>query len=220
MRIVSNVAFALLFMVATVAPTLAQTGEEPAVTVNGEVMTKAELDKQVEQRLSQMSRMAAKQGKEDVVTDEMKKRIRQQVIDQSVQKLVLESKAHEADVEVTEADVDEVVKQQEERAGSKKRMEKLLEKQDMTRDDFRDKIRKRLRLQKFLESKTGDISVSEEEARSFYEQSKERLNADSFEKAKGQIMTMLERRKKKKEQQRVVQELRAESDVTIHVDQG
>lgn len=139
---------------------------------------------------------------------------------QSVQKLVLEVKAQEADVEVTEADVDEVVKQQKERAGSEKRMEKLLEKQSMTRDDFRDQVRKRLRLQKFLDSKTGDVSVSEEEARSFYEQSKKRLGVDSFEKAKDKVTAMLEQRKKKKEQQRVVQELRSESDVTIHVDQG
>lgn len=219
MKFLFNITITALMAFVFVTPTFAQDGDQPAITVNGEVLTKTEFNQQVDQNVKQMSKMAKKKGKSPPVNSAMKKRIRNQVIEQSIDKLVLRTKAKEANIDIDDSQVDEVVKKQQSKAGGEEKLNRMLEKQGTSRSDFRDTIREQLTVQSFLEKKMDKVDVSDERARSFYEKQKGKLKVDSFEAAKDRIKAVLKRQEQQKQQQRIIKKLRSESDIEVHVEQ-
>lgn len=219
MKFVANCSIALLFIVAvtgTVPVEAAQ--DDPALTVNGETLSKGELNERVKAQVKRLKNaLSNKKGQSADKVDTMRDRIRKQTITKSVRELVLKTKAEEAGTSVSDERVDEELEKQRSKVGSEE-FKNILKQQGMSEDEFRDTLRQQLTIRSFLDSKTDDVSVSDEEAKQFYDRRKSKMKAESFEEAKGQIKAMLKQRKKQKAQLEATKTLREESDVTVHVE--
>lgn len=219
MRIATHFFVIFLFAVSVFGVGSVKASEnEPALTVNGKTLSKAELNERIDAQVEKLKN--ALSGKKNQIgnrIERMRDRIREQTITKSIRELVLKTKADEAGVTVSDERVDEAVEKQRSKVGDDE-FEAMLNEQGMTISEFRDTIRQNLAIRSFLDSKTESVSVSDEEARQFYDKRKATIQAKSFEEIKEQVKAMLKQRKKQQAQLQVVKKLRKESDVTIHVD--
>jgi len=209
--------FISLFVLALVAlPSIAQQSEV-AIKVNGEVVKQSELDQRIERSFQRMKTQYGDRMKDKKTKKMMRKRVRQQVIDQAVEELLLRTNAKKSDVSVQESEIEDQIQSQKQRFQSKDRFEKALKKQGMTIDEFRQRIREDLLVQKFVDQKLGEVSVSESEAREYYTKNKQQFNGSSFEKAKSSIERILKQRKRQEKRQQLVDKLREKSEVDVRV---
>lgn len=202
---------------AVVSGTATAQESDVVIKVNGEVVEKSELEEQVEQTFQRMKSRYGDRMKDEKMQETMRKRVRQQVVDQTVEQLILKTNAEKSDVSVSDGEVTEQVKAQKKRFNSEEQFNKAIEKQGMTPEDFRDRVREDLLVQKFLDKKMGDISVSDEDAREFYESNQQRYGESSFDEVKSNIKQLLQQRKQQEQRQQLVEELREESEVDVRV---
>ncbi|MHC4220837.1 MAG: peptidylprolyl isomerase [Planctomycetota bacterium] len=158
----------------TAAPTQSAK-PDVAATVNGTVITKAELEELIKPELAKMSDDAQKLP-EDVI-EQLRQRLRKQALDAKITEVLMNEKVKEEKVVVTD---EEVTKQ----------VEEMLASQKMTMDDFKALIaaygksfeeifewnRKTLAYKKLMESKwAGKVNVTEEDAQKFYNENLSRF---------------------------------------------
>lgn len=206
----------MLIVTVSAVPTLAQ-DSEVAIEVNGEVVQKSELDQRVKRAFERMKNQYGDRMKNEEMQETMQKRVRKQVIDQTVDQLLLKTNAKQSDVSVSGSEVQERIQSQKNRFGKEEQFEKALQNQGMTIDDLREKVREDLMVQKFLDENMGEVSVSNEEIRQFFEENESRFNGKSFDEAKPSIKRILKRRKQQDKRQQLVDKLRKQSEVDVRV---
>jgi len=153
-----------------------QTPEEPAdsvaVTVNGVDITEAELQKLLKPQLERM----AQQGKQlpPAFAQTLEKQLRQQILDRIIIGRLLDEKAKEANIVVTE---EEVIKQITEIAAAQKPPMSLEELKKKTAeygqnfDELKQQIRKGMTYQKVVETQwAGKINITEEDTKKYYDE--------------------------------------------------
>lgn len=206
-----------LFMLGLVAlPSMAQQSDV-AIKVNGEVVNQSQLDQRIERSFQRMKTQYGERMKNEKMKKMMRKRVRQQVIDQTVEELVLRTNAKKSDISVQKSEIDDQIQSQKKRFHSEEQFKKALRNQGMSLEEFRQRVREDLLVQKFLDQKLGDVSVSESEAREYYAKNKQRFKNRSFEKARPSIERILQQRKQQEKRQQLVERLRDESEVDIRV---
>jgi len=101
--------------------------------------------------------------------------LRNQAMQFLVQRAQFEQKAAEMDVEVTDEEVEERLKQIKEQyfGGDEKKYEEQLEQQGLSDEQVRRDIRAQLIQEKLFEKVTADVEVTDEEISEHYEQNKE-----------------------------------------------
>lgn len=153
-----------------------QTPEEPAdsvaVTVNGIDITEAELQKLLKPQLEKIAQQGKKLPPAFVQT--FKKQLRQQFLNQLIVGRLLDEKAKEADIVVTEQ---EVIKQITEIAAAQRppmtleELKKKTAEYGQSFDELKQQIQKRMTYQKVREAQwAGKINITEEDAKKYYDE--------------------------------------------------
>lgn len=218
--IISAVSFGLIiffFMGLVTSPALTQ-NTEPAIKVDNETINKSEIEKRIEQSFKRMKTQYGDRLKDKKTKQMMRRRVRQQVIDQTVEQLILKTNAKQSDISVSKQAIKDRLNSQMKRMGGEERFRNALEKQGMTIEKFREQIREKILIQKFLDEKIGDVEVSDQEAQDYFKNNKDRFKNKSFEEAKNNIKRMIRGQKQKKKRQNLVESLRKESNVEINIE--
>jgi len=153
-----------------------QAPEEPAdsvaVTVNGADITEAELQEIIKPQLEKM----AQQGKQltPAFAQTLEKRLRQQALDRIIIGRLLDEKANEANIVVTE---EEVINQINVLLAAQKpplsleEFKKKTVESGQSFDKVKEQVRKGLAYQKIVEAQwAGKINITEEDAKKYYDE--------------------------------------------------
>jgi len=153
-----------------------QVPEEPAdnvaVTVNGVDITEAELQEIIKPQLEKM----AQQGKQlpPAFAQANEKRLRQQAIDRIIIVRLLDEKAKEANIVVTEEEVINRIKSMlaaQRPPVSLEEFKKTRAESGQSFDEVKEQIRKGMAYQKVVEAQwAGKINITEEDAKKYYDE--------------------------------------------------
>ncbi|HLQ71624.1 MAG TPA: SurA N-terminal domain-containing protein [Bacillota bacterium] len=190
--------------------------------VNGESIEKDEFKNVYEGQFQQMAMQAQMSG-EEIDQDDLKKQTADLIINQE---LVLQE-AENRDYEVSDDDVDELLKDIMEQQGAESKDDFFdqLEEQDVEKDDFMDDIKKQVMLNQLIDEEAGDTEPSDKEVKDFYEQYKEQQaqadvdeeDMESLDDLKPEIVEQLKKQKENEAMQTLVEKLREDGDIKNHL---
>ncbi len=135
--------------------------KDPVATVNGDPVTRAELEEMFNNAVSAQGVDPATLSNEQKLAG-----YNQLLQDMITEKLV---KAAAEDVTVTDADVDAEIAKIREQFPTQEAFEQQLEASGQTEDKLKALIKEGLSQRKWVESQTGEIKISDEEAKKFYD---------------------------------------------------
>lgn len=197
---------ALLVIAALAMAALVVTGcqeSDVAAKVNGEVITNAELDKQLEQLKKQYPQMFTGADGEGRMLD-----FKQRLLDNLINQKLVEQAAKEKGIKITDADVDKQIEQLKSGFKDDAQFEQALKTAGMSVDQLKTQIRDQLLTQKLIESLAADIKVTEAEVKAYYDKNK----AQFFQKEAKKASHILFKPDDKKTAEKVLAELKAGGD--------
>ena len=150
----------------------AEAGSDPVVTVNGETLTRADLDMQMQQVLQNPQFASLPQEQAAMVIQQVQGQIVNQFIDQTL----LRGAADAADVKVSEEEVDAYIDELREYFADGESLEARMAMQGITMEELRRDIVADMKIRALLDDMTEAIDAADEDAiRAFYDD-----NADLF----------------------------------------
>ncbi len=150
-----------------------------AAVVEGEKISMDELNRYVQ--MQQMQYMQQGRQIQGAQLAELKKRTLDYLIDQEV----LYQLAQEAGYEADEEKVSSQVEKYKQQSGSEEQFKKALAQQGLTEENLKEDVRKQLVLQKFIQEKfESKVSVSDQEAKDFYDENPDYFTQKEQVKAK------------------------------------
>lgn len=219
---------ASLFAWSLALPAFAQNGSEQSNTdrntsenwvlkAGDQSVSKTEFNRMLEIRKKRAQKIRSKaKSKGKNMPEVNEERLRQQVKEQLIDQLVLQHHASTSDVQVTNDELDskwsEFVNQ---RFGSEEKLQSKLEQQDETAQGLRQKLKEQLLVQKYIEQNT-DVKVTDEEARSWYEQNKKKVGDRSFEDIREPVKKMLKQKKVGQKRKELASKLKDKTDVKMN----
>lgn len=148
----------------------ASSDDEPVVTVDGEVLTRADFNMQMQQVLQNPQFAALPEEQAAMVMQQMQGQIVNQFIDQTL----LRNAADGADIEVTEEEVDAYLDELREYFGEGESLEARMSMQGITMDELRRDIVADMKIRSLLDDMTESIAAADdEEIRAYYEENSE-----------------------------------------------
>jgi peptidyl-prolyl cis-trans isomerase C len=148
-----------------------------AAIVNGVDITESELKELIKPQLDEIARQAGQLP--PTVAEQYKERLRQEALDQLIRGLLLDEKAREANITVTE---EEVISQITEIASAQKPplsledFKKKMAEYGRSFDDAKQEVRTGLSRNKLMEVQwAGKINVTEDDARKYYDENQNRF---------------------------------------------
>jgi peptidyl-prolyl cis-trans isomerase C len=158
--------------------TAADSGANIAVTINGADIPESEIEKLVKQQLTMIAKQSAQMP--PTFTEQYAKQIREQVLEQTIRRHLLDEKVKEANIVVTDEEVmstvEKIAAAQREPLSLEEFKKKLAE-YGQSFDNVKEDIRKGLARNRFMETQwAGKINVTEEDARKYYQE-----NSKQFE---------------------------------------
>ncbi len=135
--------------------------EQIVAKVGDEVITL----KEFEDTLNSLSRFA--QQEEDEAA------FRKQVLDQLIKTEILYVLAKQAKITVSDEEVQQEIENALKHAPSPEAFDQYLQSRGITREEFNESVRRKMVTQKFVEAKTKDLDVTEEEIAAEYNRAKE-----------------------------------------------
>ncbi len=137
-------------------------GEEKAATVNGEVITQAELDREIK---NIAYRMPQNMQGAPPMTD-----LREKALENLISRQLLLETSRKAGVKIEDAAVEEKLQNAIQSFPDKKTFEAVLKRENVTEGELKLEIRSNLAIQKYMEDEVkSKIEVSKEEVGEFYE---------------------------------------------------
>lgn len=192
--------------------------DEPAIEVGSETMDASTVQQRIDQRMQQMKQRFGKQlKKKPGLEEKMRKKTKNQVVKQIVSQLVILTHAKQSNLSVSQDEIDQKIGKLKKKQPGKQSFAKMLEQSDMTEKQFKKRMRESILVNKYIEQETGEVSVSPEEARTFYDENSKRFKNRSFEELRERIVQMLEQRKKQQQAQELISRLKQETEVNIRI---
>jgi hypothetical protein len=196
-------------------------GEEKDVvaTVNGEEISKADYETELENTKATY----AQQGINlDDFDEKQMEELETSILDQLINtKLVLQTSADEGiAIEQTEIDTElEGIKSQFE---DDKQFEEALAETNLTEEKLEKQVREQLTVSEYFKSEIGEITVSEEEVKTFYDQYKKQLEGQEqevpeFETIQPQLEQQATAQKKNEKVSELLEELRKVNEKNIEI---
>ncbi|WP_332695084.1 SurA N-terminal domain-containing protein [Halalkalibacter lacteus] len=184
-------------------------------TVNGEDIEKGMYVTTVEQQAMQ----AAMQGL-DLESEEGKEyveELKDQVLDQFINSMLIDDAASNEGLEVTEEEIDNGITELMAQYGieSEEQLQELLEAQGAQMDELRDDVANNVKSSKYMDQKVAEIEISDEEIQAFYDEeiaaaSEDESELPSLEEISSDIEFQLQ-------MDAVISTLKENSDVTINI---
>ncbi|MFB6356042.1 MAG: SurA N-terminal domain-containing protein [bacterium] len=190
---------------------------EVAIKVDGESISKAKFNKQVKRRMNRMKKRMQRPGKSTPSLKKIRPKIKQRLRKKMINRLILKSHAQQSDVTVNKKEVDKEWNKFVRRVGSEKMLKKKLRQAGKSPEKMRSMLRDKIKVKKFIESKTGEVTVTDEELRNYYKRNKRRFKNTKFERIKPRLKKRLRSRKKRRKVQKLVSRLKKESDISVNV---
>ena len=135
-------------------------GKKVAATVNGTEIYLEDVDKEVDQILSQH------QGEEQ--TDAMKKQFRQTVLDYQIENELVLQEAKKKKIKATESEIQAQLDQMKKMFSNPTDFDNMLMQQGMNEDEFKERITQDLIVKKTTDPLYKDVKVTDDEAQSYY----------------------------------------------------
>jgi peptidyl-prolyl cis-trans isomerase C len=152
--------------------TPADTGANIAVTINGTNIPESEIDRLIKAQLD----MIAKQSSQlpPTFAEQYAKQLREQAIEQTIRRHLLDEKIKEANIVITDEEVmstiEKIASSQREPLSLEEFKKKIAE-YGQSFDNVKEEIRKGLARNRFMETQwAGKINVTEEDARKYYQE--------------------------------------------------
>lgn len=210
-------AFIICTLLVTPLSHVTASSPKAGVIVNGKEVKKQKIEQKIDVLVQKVKKKQEKADKDKLSENEIRKRVRGQVVDNTVKKLVLKTKAQESNITVSEQEINRTLDRYRQRAGGDTQLQQAINKQNGTMGKLRSDLKKRLRVKKFLRQKIGKITVSDSDVRQFYNQNKTKLKGKSFAKIRPRLRQLIKRKKQSKAQGKVLDQLRDESNIEINV---
>ena len=167
MRRLAVFCFAMLL----VAPACGELLDPAAAVVNGEKITVEEISEDLERyESSTQFEQLAQQGD----PQELKRRVEQQLLSQEIRRAVLEPKAEELEVEISDEEITQRLDEIKADYESPEAFEKELQDQNLTLEQVEQLVADRLLEDGLRVKVTEDAAPSEEEVQAFYDENQER----------------------------------------------
>ena len=147
---------------------------ETIIKVNDQKISQGQFDKVFDKQIN--NSMFAKMGI-DVKNDKnsfLYLMIKGRVIDELVVRALIDQEIAKRKIEVTNADVEQAVKEVIDKVGSKEQLDEILKQNGVAADDFKKDLKEEVKMKKLAQS-LGAGAVSDAEAKNFYDK-----NLDKF----------------------------------------
>lgn len=152
--------------------------ENIAARVNGDEITQAELNAQVEQLKKQYPEMfEGEEGKTRLLDFKLR------LLDNLINQKLVEQAAKDRDLGVTDKDVEQQISQLKEGFADQKQYEQALKSAGMTQQSLESQIREQLVTQKLIESLSKGEKVSDDEVKAYYEKNKAQFTIQPAKRA-------------------------------------
>ncbi|MFB6347358.1 MAG: SurA N-terminal domain-containing protein [bacterium] len=218
----------MIVLVYAVGPVMAKHGNassadsdksstDVAIKVDQETISQQEFNRAVQRQVKKMKQRMKRSKSKSPSKKMLRKQARKRVKKGMVGQLVLKSHAKKSGVTVSDSAVQQRWNRLLKRFGGEKSVMKKLKRKGMSKSEFLQRIRDQKRVKKFVRMKTPEVSVTDKELRTYYENNKKRFGKMPFKKAKRFLKRRLKQREKQQQRQQLVQELRKKSSVTINV---
>lgn len=180
---------------------------EVVATVNGE---KISLD-DFETQLEQTRQMSLQQG---IELDE--EELKTQVIDEMINRVLIEQEAEKEGITVTEEEVEEEINAIIENIGGREVFEQELSNLNLSEEELRENIEKEILMNKYLTTRTPQDEVAtEEEMQAIYDEVSEGQDLPPFEELEEELRSEVIRRKQSEIIEGLIDSLREKADIDI-----
>ncbi|MCM3576368.1 SurA N-terminal domain-containing protein [Mesobacillus subterraneus] len=193
--------------------------EDLVATVDGEGISK----QQYERELEAMKATYEQQGMpEDQMDSKMKEELEKSVLDQMINAELLLQTAEKDGISIEEKEIDEELKNIKGNFEDEKQFEEALKKNEMTEKDLKDQLKKQLAVNKYLDSKIGEVEATDEEIQAMYDQYKQLAQAqeqepEALEKIKPQLEQQVLSEKENEQISKLIEDLRKENEDKIKI---
>jgi peptidyl-prolyl cis-trans isomerase C len=150
----------------------ADTGANIAVNINGTDIPESEIDKLVKPQLEMIAKQSAQLP--PTFAEQYAKQLREQAIEQTIRRHLLDEKVKEANIVITDEEVmstiEEIASSQREPLSLEEFKKKMAE-YGQSFDQVKEEIREGLARNRFMQAQwAGKINISEEDARKYYQE--------------------------------------------------
>ncbi|RSL33288.1 peptidylprolyl isomerase [Salibacterium salarium] len=214
---------------------------EVVAEVNGEEIAKSEFESVYVQTLSTYASQGMNLEEQDQ-SGEMKKQLQQQTVNQLIGQKLLIQEANNQDISASEDEINEEMTSLKEQFGSDEQYQTALESEGISEEQLQSDIEQQVKVDKLVESETGEVEVTDEEVEEMYNQmvdaqgggeSSEEGSSEgegegessespetetpSLEEMRPQIEQQITTQKESQQVQSLVDELRESGDVTVNI---
>ncbi len=138
--------------------------EAKAAVVNGEVITKGDLDREVNRFVQRY----ANQGKQ--ITPEQKKEVKKEILKNMINRKLLYNESIKQGIKIDKKTVDDKFEQLKAGFPSKAEYEKMLKEMDVTEKEIKSSINENLTVQELIDKKiTPSVVITDKDAKAFYD---------------------------------------------------
>src|SRR5699024_10494739 len=195
--------------------------------VNGEEISKEDFENMYQQQI-QNQMMQAQMSGQEIDEDELKKQTAEGMVGQELLVQEANNRFEKAD----EDDVDKLIEDLIEQSGSESKEDLIaqFDEQGIDEDEFMSEVEKQVKIDQLMDEEAGDLEPSEDEVKEAYEAMKsqqeemmegaedgEAEEIPEFDEMKPQIEDQLKQQKQAEEMQNIVDKLREDADVTVHI---
>ena len=193
--------------------------KEIVATVNGEGILKEDYEEQLESTKATYQQQGM--NVEDL-DSEAKKEMEQSVLDQLINVEVLLQTAKDKVEPIPQSEVDSELENVKSQFQDNKQYKAALKENKLTEEKLKVQLKEQLMMTKYIDSSIGEITVSDEEVKSVYEQYKQQLESqkqkpENFEAVKPQLEQQAIAQKKEEKLAKLIEDLRKSNEENIEV---
>lgn len=190
-----------------------KTENKTAAIVNGEKISISDYEAALETIKASYQQqgidLESEQGKE------LMEQLKQQTLDNLIGQKLLQQEAIKKDYEISDEEINES-KQQIKGQYSEEQFKQILEEKQLTESELEEQIENQIRIRKYVDEEFGNITVTDEEAKSQYDlYKKQQENLQAFDEIKADLKQQMKSQKMQEEIYSRIEELKDKSDIEI-----
>ena len=193
--------------------------KEMVATVNGEGILKEDYEKQLESTKATYQQQGMNPEELD---SKAKEEMEQTVLDQLINVELLLQTAQDKVESIPQSEVDSELKNVKSQFEDDKQYKVALKENKLTEKELKVQLKEQLMITKYIDSSIGEVTVSDDEVKTVYEQYKQQLETqkqkpEDFEAVKPQLEQQAIAQKKEEKLSKLIEELRKNNEKNIKI---